>query len=78
MPGMTGVELAKTALKIRKELPIILCTGHSNEINRQRVAAIGISRLVMKPLRNRELAAMVRETLDNCNKEVMLGANTGN
>jgi PAS domain S-box-containing protein len=77
MPGMTGVELAKAALKIRKDLPVILCTGYSVEINPERAAAIGISRIAMKPLRLRQFAGILRETLDNCSKEAPLGTNSG-
>ena len=65
MPGMTGVELAKATLKIRKNLPVILCTGYSVEINPDRASAIGISQLAMKPLRLRQLAEMLRKAIDN-------------
>ncbi len=65
MPSMTGVELAKAALKIRPDLPVILCTGYSTEINPERVAAIGIHKLAMKPLRLHEFAEILREVLDN-------------
>jgi nitrogen-specific signal transduction histidine kinase/CheY-like chemotaxis protein len=65
MPGMTGVELAKAALKIRKDLPVILCTGYSVEINPERAAAIGISQMAMKPLRLSQFADILRKVLDN-------------
>jgi PAS domain S-box-containing protein len=77
MPGMTGVELAKAALKIRKNLPVILCTGYSAEINPERAAAIGISQLAMKPLRLRQFAEMLRKALDN-KQETTYATNTGN
>jgi PAS domain S-box-containing protein len=77
MPGMTGVELAKAALKIRKDLPVILCTGYSVEINPERAVAIGISQMAMKPLRLRQFAGILREVLDNRSKEIIYGANSG-
>jgi PAS domain S-box-containing protein len=77
MPGMSGVELAKAALKIRNDLPIILCTGYSLEISPERVAAIGISRLAMKPLSSRAFKEIVREVLDQKSKGTIHGANTG-
>ena len=29
MPNMTGVELARELIKIRQEIPVILCTGYT-------------------------------------------------
>ena len=78
MPGMTGMELAKAALKIRKDIPIILCTGYSSEATTESVAAIGISRFVKKPLLRREFAGIVRGVLDNYSKEEAHGANISN
>jgi signal transduction histidine kinase len=69
MPGMTGVELAKEALTIRRDLPVILCTGYSSEIDREKAAAIGISRFVMKPYGAREIGKLIREVLDKKKKE---------
>jgi PAS domain S-box-containing protein len=77
MPHLTGVELAKAAIKIRKDLPVILCSGYNIEINPERAAAIGISRLVMKPIKNREITTIVREVLDKKCKGEIYGANTG-
>jgi CheY-like chemotaxis protein len=64
MPGMTGIELAKEALKIRKDLPVILCTGFSNEVSPKRAAAIGISQFVMKPFSPHEISDVIRKVLD--------------
>jgi PAS domain S-box-containing protein len=64
MPGLTGIELAKEALAIRSDFPVILCTGFSNEVNPQRVAAIGIRHFMMKPFLPHELGAAIREILD--------------
>ncbi len=64
MPGMTGIELSKKALAIRKDLPIILCTGFSNEINRESAEALGIRKFIMKPYRAYEISTAVREVLD--------------
>ncbi len=64
MPGMTGMELAKEALKLRKDLPIILCTGYSSEVSPRRIAAVGIRECVMKPFRPREMGQLIRDVLD--------------
>jgi CheY-like chemotaxis protein len=64
MPKMTGVGLASEMLRIRPDLPIILCTGHSDEITEDRAKDIGIRAFVMKPLSRRNLAEVIRKILD--------------
>jgi PAS domain S-box-containing protein len=64
MPQMTGAQLSKNLLKIRKEIPIILCTGFSERISDDRAKKIGIKALEMKPLQMHELAATIRMVLD--------------
>jgi signal transduction histidine kinase/ActR/RegA family two-component response regulator len=64
MPDISGIELAKAALKIKKDLPVILCTGYSSEINPERATGLGVGRLLMKPYGSREIRAAVREILD--------------
>jgi len=64
MPQMTGVELAREMLKMRPDLPIILCTGFSEQISAEKSRAMGIRRFVMKPLVIREVAGVVRSVLD--------------
>lgn len=65
MPGLTGIELARKMLKIRKNLIIILCTGYSSVIDSSLIKEIGITSLCMKPLSKNELAFKIRSTLDN-------------
>jgi PAS domain S-box-containing protein len=65
MPGLTGIELAKEALKVRQGLPVVLCSGHSQNVNPARAATIGIGHFVTKPYRAHEIAAAVRAVLDN-------------
>ena len=33
MPDMTGSDLARKLLKMRKDIPIILCTGYNDNIS---------------------------------------------
>jgi nitrogen-specific signal transduction histidine kinase len=65
MPKMTGDELAKELMKIRSDIPIILCTGFSELINEEKAKAMGIRAFVMKPVVQRELANAVRKALDS-------------
>jgi CheY-like chemotaxis protein len=64
MPGVTGTELVREALAIRHDLPVILCTGYSREINSEQAADLGISRFLMKPYRSQEISRIIREVLD--------------
>ncbi|MFZ0614601.1 MAG: response regulator [Desulfobacterales bacterium] len=64
MPRMTGFELAERIKTIRPDIPIILCTGYCDEFEIERAAALGISRLIVKPLGMSELAEAVRSALD--------------
>ena len=64
MPGITGVDLARRMLQIRPGLPIILCTGYSNLISEDRVKGMGIKGFALKPLTKKDIAALIREVLD--------------
>jgi CheY-like chemotaxis protein len=64
MPGLTGDLLAQGLLAIRPDIPIILCTGYSSRISKERARAIGIREFILKPLVAGELARAVRNVLD--------------
>jgi PAS domain S-box-containing protein len=64
MPHMTGDQLAKELIDIRADIPVIMCTGFSERINRKKAAAIGIKGFLMKPVVNSKIAEMVRNVLD--------------
>ncbi|MHB1349434.1 MAG: PAS domain S-box protein [Desulfobulbus sp.] len=63
MPNMTGVELARELLAIRPDLPIILCTGFSKQINEANARSLGIRAFIMKPLLKSEIAKVIRQVL---------------
>ena len=64
MPNMTGKELAEKLLSIRPEIPIILCTGFSEQIDENTAKEMGIKAFLMKPINMREMAKTIREVLD--------------
>jgi len=64
MPNMPGDKLAFELLNINRDIPIILCTGHSNRINESSAKRMGIKALVMKPVEIKVLAATIRKVLD--------------
>jgi len=65
MPGMTGDKLAKEILSIKLEMPIIICTGFSERINKEQADDIGVNGFLMKPVVKSEMAQMVRKVLDD-------------
>ena len=64
MPHLTGFELARRVMTIRPDLPIILCTGFSELINKEEAQAVGIRAYLTKPVSGQELAQVVRKVLD--------------
>jgi PAS domain S-box-containing protein len=64
MPKMTGIELAGALLGIRPNLPIILCTGFSEQIIPETINKAGIQAFMWKPIGRLELARTIRKLLD--------------
>ncbi len=64
MPNMTGEILAKEFMAIRTDIPIVLCTGFSHEMDEKKAKELGIKRFVMKPFIRGELAHTIRQALD--------------
>jgi CheY-like chemotaxis protein len=65
MPNMTGDRFSQEVMKIRPDIPIILCTGYSHQISEEKAKKIGIKAFVMKPLVKRELSSIVRQVLES-------------
>jgi signal transduction histidine kinase/ActR/RegA family two-component response regulator len=65
MPGFTGDQLAAELLSVRKDVPVILCTGYSSMVSEESIKAQGIAALCMKPLVRQDLAVTVRRVLDS-------------
>ena len=64
MPSMTGVQLIDELRAIRPDLPAILCTGFSEQIDEDKARALGINAFLMKPVARDQLIAAVRRVLD--------------
>ena len=64
MPFMTGEDLGKELMRIRPDIPIILCTGYSDMISSEKATAMGFRGFIMKPFTVREGAELVRWVLD--------------
>jgi CheY-like chemotaxis protein len=65
MPNMSGDQLAKKILQIRPDIPILVCSGFSENMNDETAKAKGLSGFLAKPIVRSELCKMVRKALDN-------------
>ncbi|MCX7726880.1 MAG: response regulator [Chitinispirillaceae bacterium] len=64
MPGMSGMDLFRELRKIRSEIPVILCTGHSDRLDEKSALDSGVNAYIMKPISRMELASVIRKVLD--------------
>ncbi|MDJ0721316.1 MAG: response regulator [Desulfobacterales bacterium] len=64
MPKMTGDLLAQEIMRIRPDIPVILFTGYSDLVSRERFNQLGIRDCLMKPLTRKDLAESIRRVLD--------------
>ena len=65
MPNMTGDKLAQKLMAIRPDIPVILCTGFSEKMSKEKAEALGIKGFLMKPIVMNELSNAIRKVLDD-------------
>jgi len=65
MPNMLGDKLAIELIKIRPDIPILLCTGFSESKTEAKIEFLGINGILLKPIIIKELAKKIRDILDN-------------
>jgi PAS domain S-box-containing protein len=63
MPTMSGEAFTRALLGIRRDIPIILCTGFSHIMTAEKAAQLGLSAFLMKPVNAGALAHTVRKVL---------------
>ncbi len=63
MPNMTGLELAGMVRKIRRDLPVVLCSGYAEPVADQTARHGGISKFLAKPFDMKALAVTIRQVL---------------
>ncbi len=64
MPHMGGDKLAEELMKIRPDIPIIICTGFSKQMDENKAKKMNIKSLLIKPIVMQDLATRVRQALD--------------
>jgi PAS domain S-box-containing protein len=63
MPHMTGDMLAKDAMAIRPDIPVVLCTGYSELMTAEKANQLGIAAFLMKPFTISDMACTVKAVL---------------
>lgn len=68
MPKLPGIDLAREILRIRPEIPVLLCSGYSETIDKEAASRAGIRDFVLKPLLLVEIARVIRRILGESKK----------
>ncbi|HBD08958.1 MAG TPA: hypothetical protein DCZ69_11920 [Syntrophobacteraceae bacterium] len=63
MPHLTGIELAREMKHLRKDVPILLATGFSEDTAWERAMEAGIQDCLLKPIIISDLARAIRRTM---------------
>ncbi len=64
MPHISGDELVQKIRRVKPDIPIILCTGYSSQIDEKKAQSLGINEFVYKPLVRKDIAILIRKVLD--------------
>lgn len=64
MPLISGDQLALELMKVRPDMPVILCSGHSKKSLEERYAGMKIKAFLCKPFSMVELTETVRMALN--------------
>ena len=64
MPTMKGNQLAEELLKVRPDLPVILCTGYTHDLDVIKLRKLGVRQFLNKPVENKTLVAVINELRD--------------
>ncbi|MBT3387404.1 MAG: response regulator [Desulfobacula sp.] len=65
MPNLSGDRLSSELIKIRSDIPIILLTGFSKKIDKDKAVQMGIKAFAHKPLVLSKLAKIIRKVLNS-------------
>lgn len=63
MPELSGDRLAKKVKTIRN-IPVILCTGYSDNLDEKKAVSLGVDRYLMKPVKSLDLVNAIQGVLD--------------
>ena len=63
MPGIKGDKLAEKIYRIRPDIPIILCSGFNDGIDKDQTSSVGVTGMLSKPFTLRGLNRAIRSAL---------------
>jgi PAS domain S-box-containing protein len=63
MPGMTGQDLCSNLRDIRRDIPIIMCTGYGDSIDRGKASKLGGMDVLAKPVSIADLASAIEKAM---------------
>ena len=64
MPNLSGDKLSIELIKLRPDIPILLCTGFSETISEEKARSMGIKGFLTKPITRMDLSKKIREVLE--------------
>ena len=64
MPRFTGFDVVREIRGIRADIPVVLCSGFQEKVDLEKLTALGINQLIIKPIRMSVLAKAIRDVLD--------------
>ena len=64
MPNIPGLELAERLLRIKPDVPIVLCTGYSGTVDESKAKKVGVREFLLKPIKRKVIAQVIRKVLD--------------
>lgn len=64
MPDLSGIQLAARIYDIKPKIPIILCSGLGDTIERKKFDSLSIKGFLKKPVAVKELSHMLRQVMD--------------
>ncbi|MDR4484705.1 MAG: response regulator [Nitrospirales bacterium] len=69
MPTLGGDRLSQEILKVRPDMPIILCTGFSHTIDKEKTLEQGIRAFLYKPILLDQLSQTLPHVLSHSKSE---------
>jgi CheY-like chemotaxis protein len=63
MPDFSGEDLIREIRNIRPDIPVILVTGFTEQMPKEKAASLGIDRLMNKPVVMKDMARFIRDVL---------------
>ena len=63
MPGISGLDMATKMISIANGIPVILCTGYSDQVDEKKALENSISVYMDKPIQSDELIYAIRSLL---------------